>query len=287
MVRLCEEALNKAASFNSQGIANTLNAMAKFEHRHDELMVRLCEEALNKAASFNSQDIANTLNAMAKLDFYNDATLSRLCAESMIKSHDFSAQQLAMSVWAVLCLGSAEGMCLVKVLWHRLSEPGLVFSQLECRTLHHCRLCLSIEYPDLELTLPAELTSRCAKAWEENLPSISDSSKFHLQVSETLHAMGIPHHNEHVVGGFSVDITIDAGALSGDKACVVEVDGPSHFSCTTAAGGEIKELGTTVFKRRLLKGCGVAVVNVVYWEWDELRTSKERQAYINKKLGVL
>ena len=55
----------KSERFTSQGFANTLNAMSKFDHSVFDV---LCVETLTKAGSINSQDIANTLNAMFKLD---------------------------------------------------------------------------------------------------------------------------------------------------------------------------------------------------------------------------
>ena len=69
LAKLCQEALRKAPQFNAQDIANTLNALAKFDHHDASLLAKLCQEASHKAPQFNPQKhIANTLNALAKFD---------------------------------------------------------------------------------------------------------------------------------------------------------------------------------------------------------------------------
>jgi len=63
-LRSCEAAKKKVAEFDSQNIANTLNALAKFGVYDDK--------SQGKVAEFNSQDIANTLNALAKFGVRDD-----------------------------------------------------------------------------------------------------------------------------------------------------------------------------------------------------------------------
>ena len=65
------EAVVKAKDFNSQNIANTLNALAKFDHFDASVVEAMCGEAVVKAKDFNSQNIANTLNALAKFDHFD------------------------------------------------------------------------------------------------------------------------------------------------------------------------------------------------------------------------
>ena len=67
------------------------------------------------------------------------------------------------------------------------------------------------------------------------------NSRFHMDVSEKLHFMGIPHEVEFLTedGCFSIDI-----ALSGPKGPVaIEVDGPYHFTINT-----LNPLGPTLIR---------------------------------------
>ena len=66
---LCSVAIapGKVKDFNSQGIAMTFNALAKFGHFDENLVQALCSgaQALEKVKYFNSQAIATTLFALA------------------------------------------------------------------------------------------------------------------------------------------------------------------------------------------------------------------------------
>jgi len=93
----CGEAVRKVGRFNSQGIANTLNALARLDHRDDELLSTFCGEAVRKVGRFNSQGIANTLNALARLDHRDDELLSTFCGEAVRKVGSFNSQEIAMT----------------------------------------------------------------------------------------------------------------------------------------------------------------------------------------------
>eukprot|EP00808_Paulinella_micropora_P025336 g81610.t1 len=131
--RLCTE--EKAESFTAQGIANTLNAVAKLDYNPGEAVLRtLCAEALKKAESFDLQSIANTLNALKKLD-YNPASSTRskcceanldynpekkllktLYAEVLKKAEAFTAQGIANTLNAVAKLDYNPGEAVVRTL---------------------------------------------------------------------------------------------------------------------------------------------------------------------------
>lgn len=67
------------------------------------------------------------------------------------------------------------------------------------------------------------------------------NSRFHMDVSEKLHFMGISHENEFLTedGCFSIDI-----AVTGPKGPVaIEVDGPYHFTINT-----FQPLGPTLIR---------------------------------------
>lgn len=67
------------------------------------------------------------------------------------------------------------------------------------------------------------------------------NSRFHMDVSEKLHFMGIPHEDEFVTedGLFSIDV-----AVTGPGGPVaIEVDGPYHFTINT-----LNPLGSTLIR---------------------------------------
>ena len=74
------------------------------------------------------------------------------------------------------------------------------------------------------------------------------SSRFHSQVSKTLHFLNIPHKNESIVGGVSVDILVETG---GEKT-VIEVNGPSHY-LNVAHSTSSRMKGEDHFKQQILE----------------------------------
>ena len=138
---------------------------------------------------------------------------------------------------------------------------------------------MSIERPHVVLTLPSDLERRIDQAWSTNIDYVT-TSKLQMNVSECLSRLGVLHENEAKVGGLSVDMKLAEGV--GQGGIVVEVDGPTHY-CRSSDGCTRRELGITVFKRRMLEGLGWKVVNVPYWEWDGLRSDQD--TYLLERLG--
>ena len=58
---------------------------------------RLCAEVLRKACDFKPQTVANTLNALAKFDLYDKAVVETLCAQMVRKAGYFKPQNLMLS----------------------------------------------------------------------------------------------------------------------------------------------------------------------------------------------
>ena len=76
MPRWCER---QATSILRAGVANTLNALAKFDHYDKAVVERLCAEVVRKAGDFNPQGMANTLHALIVSDHFDkEATCSML-----------------------------------------------------------------------------------------------------------------------------------------------------------------------------------------------------------------
>ena len=212
--------------------------MSNLKHYDKAVFEVLLSEAQRKARDFNAQNIANTLLAIAIAHAYNDGSIQSMLAR-------------------LSCLG------------HDLDEIG--FSQI-----YMFALGVSIEQPNLECKVPAEVLAAAKQVWSRSVQA-ARSSKLHLQVSETLTKLKVSHENEVEVGGFSCDIVIQS-----DPVMVVEVDGPSHFFRNLPR----EPLGTTVFKARLLAAQGTALFSVPYFDWGAQKNSADRQEYLRHLIGT-
>ena len=157
----------------------------------------------------------------------------------------------------------------------QLSCVGYDLDEIHLSQIYMFALGISIEKPNLECKVPAEVLAAAKQVWSRSVQA-ARSSKLHLQVSETLTKLKVSHENEVEVGGFSCDIVIQS-----DPVVIVEVDGPSHFFRNLPR----EPLGTTVFKARLLAAQGTALVSVPYFDWDE-KNSAERQEYLRHLIGT-
>jgi hypothetical protein len=288
MSRLVAEAKAKAGDFNSQDIANTLNALAKFDHYDAAVVSRLAAEAKVKAGDFNSQNIANTLNAFASLDHYDASVVGRLVAEAKAKAGDFNSQNIANTLWALVVFGYYSQDVFLSLCSSMACVAHDSWQPENLMQIYQVTLAVSVEQPSWQLVVPCALKKASATALSAERSSIK-SSNLHLQVSKALSRLQVRHTNEAMVGGCSVDIQIDelvsiAKTSAGQRKVVVEVDGPSHFC--QAAGGKIdRAVGSTLLKRRLLEGQGWSCVSIPYFEWDALNDHcKQQEEYLRRKL---
>jgi very-short-patch-repair endonuclease len=63
----------------------------------------------------------------------------------------------------------------------------------------------------------------------------------------------------------------------------VEFDGPTHYLAGAVDSSRALD-GTSKFKERLLRNLGWKLVRVPYYEWDALRSSAGREAYLRGKI---
>ena len=103
-----------------------------------------------------------------------------------------------------------------------------------------------------------------------NIPKY-ESSRLHLDCAKHLKLIGIEFNSEIYINGISIDIYIESVKI------IIEVNGSSHYGYQSH-----KILGHTYLKNKLVKAMGYYIINIPYWEWDELTTDKEKQTYLNK-----
>ncbi len=163
--KLVEQGIQSSTQFNSQAIANTLNALSKWDVLNTEiqqgstekcktLIYKLVQQGNTiKSKDFNSQDIASTLNALSKWDVLNTeiqqgskekckTLIYKLVQQgNTIKSKDFNSQDIAntlnaLSKWDVLNSDVWDGKVTIddqqvgeveqfKTLIYKLVEQGI------------------------------------------------------------------------------------------------------------------------------------------------------------------
>jgi len=281
LVKLCSVALAKVDDFNSQEIANTLNALSKFEYYHEKLVEALCLVALAKGNDFNSQGIANTLNALATFAYYDEQLTKALCSVALPLVKDFSSQHITNTFHALVVFEHYDEV-LMKALLGEMSMLSPSTWTLEALSqIHAVWLALVHERPNLSSLFPPQLLQYASETYMELVNKTVKSSKLHLDVSNTLNLLNVQHVNEVIVGGFSVDMLIENMGVQ----VLVEVNGPSHY-LKGARGYASRLKGMDVFKQRLLKRQGYKLLIVPYLKWNPMTGTKQKELYLKEMLGV-
>eukprot|EP00980_Cylindrotheca_fusiformis_P025654 scaffold14340_cov112-Cylindrotheca_fusiformis.AAC.1 len=88
-------------SFNSQDIANTVNAFAKMDHHHPVLFDEVAKATIPIIGTFNSQELATTVNAFAKMDHQHPTLFDEVAKAAIPIIDTFDSQGLANLVSAI------------------------------------------------------------------------------------------------------------------------------------------------------------------------------------------
>jgi hypothetical protein len=169
---------------------------------------------LYKARDFNSQEVANTLNALSKYDHYDKAVFDVLCGEVLSKARDFKSQEVANTLHALCTLAHFDRVSF-SLLFGSVSEQEVhSWGDEGLSQLSQVKLCLSLERAAWGLSLPPAVDKAAGTSWQHCV-SRAESSRLHLEVSEALGRLGVLHRNEAIVGGLSVDILLEDGGGAG------------------------------------------------------------------------
>ena len=100
-------------TFASQGIANVVWALAKFQFQQKCLLMTIAEEAPPRLDEFDPQHLSILAWAYATLEFPNRPLLSALCQAAVRKMDIFNAQHMANMTWAMATLAHKVrlGLC--------------------------------------------------------------------------------------------------------------------------------------------------------------------------------
>jgi hypothetical protein len=85
--------------------------------------------------------------------------------------------------------------------------------------------------------------------------------------------MGIFYEEESASKGLLLDLYLP------DDHLAIEFDGPSHFTRNS-----LQPLGSTAFKRRLVRAMGVKLVTVTVEEWDSLAGLQEQRIFLRRAM---
>jgi predicted lipoprotein len=254
---LAVTACNKIQDFDPQNISITLWACATLRYSNEELGLALTKEALNKIQNFDPQSIAITLWACATLVIINEELFFSLSKEALNKIEDFNPQNIANTLWALavldqLSLPFLEKFLSLSINWHHL-EP------IHIQQVYYVYLFVDYIKGYKEIKWPMIL-STSFNSLESYKPKINQQSKLHLDVAAHLfNNCSYEFYYETIINRLVIDIAIP------EKQIAIEIDGPHHSTFNTK-----KELGSTIFKRKLLVSMGWKVINIPYWIWDPM-----------------
>jgi hypothetical protein len=212
--------------------------------------------------------------------------IDALVSTALQKIDQFDTQGVSNMMNALLFLQHYPRPLFV-AFWSRLAAfQDDKWSNEELSQLSRIVLCLRLEKPDWNFTLPLKLAAR-AKTYQAAEPS-----KMQLRVSEILRSLGIACKDECLMGELSVDIVIDFSATEpGGKHVqqreganvLIEVDGPAHYCRVLGGHGydlpTLRTRGTHRFKQRLLEHQGFTVLHVPFFEWTPLNDT-QRARYL-------
>jgi very-short-patch-repair endonuclease len=283
--RLHMAAVRVSPSMNSQGLANTVWALATLRWQPGELEMRpaLARAAVRVAPSMKAQEVANTLWALATLCWQAGEAAMRSALEgaAMRVAPSMKAQHIANTLWALATLGwkpsAALSMCLKDLVvplfadgrGSRLPVPHL--SQL--LQAHLATQILGLEL----ITLPPPILELALEAYRKEAQKVSVSSA-QREVGASLHRLGMAYQLEYLTadGLFSIDAAIV------DRRIAVEYDGPSHFTRNT-----LEPLGHTRLRDQLLSAIGWHVVSIPFFEWERLHGTAKQDAYVDRRVQAL
>ena len=141
----------------------------------------------------------------------------------------------------------------------------------------------------VEATFPPWIMLEARQAWMRGVRDDVTVSTAHKEIASIIGDLGVPYDVESLSDGgcFSVDVFLT------DHDVAIEIDGPTHFF-NTSDGGEGAAPGDTALRttrtpktplRDMFLGRRYrTVLSVPLFEWEHVRGSAEKKAYVAAKL---
>eukprot|EP01024_Parvocaulis_polyphysoides_P044711 TRINITY_DN41381_c0_g2_i1.p1 TRINITY_DN41381_c0_g2~~TRINITY_DN41381_c0_g2_i1.p1 ORF type:complete len:360 (+),score=33.75 TRINITY_DN41381_c0_g2_i1:35-1081(+) len=122
--------------------------------------------------------------------------------------------------------------------------------------------------------LPRKIKNRAHETWIQEQNKITTISQFQLQVFKYLNQLNLNPQLEYKIFGQSISLDI---CLKKYKIAIM-IDGPYHFR----SDGNL--MGSSLCRNQMLKNLGWHVVNIPYFEWENLTSQIQKFEYLKLKL---
>ena len=271
--------------FTPQALANTLWAFATLRWYPARLLPSITEAIGGTVAKMTAQEVSNCLWSYARFAYHPGRVMAMFLSVMERRVDEFEGQGCTNSLWALAVLKATHSGAFVDLLqrYVELEQSRTEFGELQYNQILQAVLLAQFEARGgrvawrPEVDLPETTVDRALKAWASQQMS-TQLSGFHLDVSEGLTRLGIPHILEHLVARDL--LSIDIAVVQEDHMLAIEVDGPFHFPVNART-----PLGHTMIRRRLLRAAGWTVISIPWYEWFSMHTWDERLSYLTLMLS--
>lgn len=272
------------SQFNPQDICNILNVLSKWQERtleaHFQKAIQgLFQQIPIQAANFNPQNIAISLNAISKL-FITQTLLAPKIIHALVcqiskRNIDFTLQGIAIIALALCCFNFFYSeKNLFKT--NRTVIENLIQKQ-ETIILHKLDLLSARQLFQVHLYEKDIFSESLRLAIYSFIPEFKkqrlNTSKLQKDIFNTLRACFkyIPFQEEYFIEYTYVDIVWPARKL------IIQVNGPCHYVGKTLNV-------SSQFNSYLFEKLGWTVLNLPYYEWNELLNKQPKKTYLEQKL---
>jgi hypothetical protein len=251
-----------------------------------------CLHASGLVASFDAQNMASLAWGFARLGEHPGPELlralrqRRAAALFAAEGAPENVQALTNVLWA-LCVFDELDPAFAAEVYARVppGANGVALTQLFQASLY-LKAALP---PGRAPRMPPALYRACRAAWQEQ-KHITSMSVLQWAVLRALREAGFDVAPEYEDEFFSVDLAV---FLPRDKRkpvkVAVEVDGQEHHSVNRALVDGVHQyrpLGRTVLRDKLLRAQGWAVCDVPWFEWNALKSQRDRERYLCARIAL-
>ncbi len=293
-------------NFNSQNLANSIYAFGVLGIKPSAKFLNAWQSAaVDGIRNFNSQDLANSIYAFGVLGIKPSAEFLNAWQSAAVAGiRNFNPQNLANSIYAFGVLGLKPSAEFLNA-WQSSAEAGirnfnsqdlanciyalmLMQKVFDVRGFDNDKVMLFVNLlkskADLSLEEKMVLGTALFVYCKEKINSPSShvtKSEFQTKVYSSVKSLcpNVEEEKYFPEIGVSVDVYLE---INGKKV-VIQADGPIHYF-----DGTKEETPRTKFNTYLLeKYCGCEVLRIPFYEWDVLKSEKEKQDYLKGKIDKI
>mmetsp|Transcript_6329 Transcript_6329/g.18180 ORF Transcript_6329/g.18180 Transcript_6329/m.18180 type:complete len:525 (-) Transcript_6329:251-1825(-) len=291
--------LDKAEAWRPRRIADVVYALGLSHHwtsRLPELEALLVK--CGGLAALTARESASIMWGLATLGHSPSALLAEVAERGWQFQFPYGSRkkgfrgvealkpkQLSTLMWSLAAMEAVDSKPYAD-LWDEVARRGLSGMGTDAKMLmqfHQAALAAKLEGSQERYRRPDAAMARVLQVaeahWTANIKPnrASRESLYEGQIAATLSSLGLFHLREDVTSGYAVDLSIPRDRVA------IEADGPSHMARNDGS----RVLGHTAMKRRHLAKLGWKVVQIPYFEWDELIGGGAQRRYVNERLEAV